>query len=65
VFIDNTSPDDTHTIWVTEVWDDEEHHAASLSVEGAAGFIRETMPPIAGRLQQIRLVPVGGKELAR
>lgn len=64
LYIVNTSADEPDAVWVTEVWDSEEHHRASLSTEGAAALIAETLPLLAGRSQQIRVVPVGGKGLA-
>lgn len=64
MYIVNTLHDDADTVWVTELWTREESHASSLSIEGAAELIGQTMPLLAGPPEQIRLVPVGGKGLA-
>jgi quinol monooxygenase YgiN len=63
LYIVNTSPSEADAVWVTEVWESEERHRASLSVEDAAELIQETMPLIAAPPESIRVVPVGGKGL--
>ena len=63
LYIVNTTPDDADTVWVTEVWDGEEHHRASLSIEGVPELIAQARPLLAGPPEQIRVTPVGGKGL--
>jgi len=47
LYLVSTSPDDPHGVWVTEVWDSAEDHAASLQLESVRALIKETMPLIA------------------
>jgi len=63
LYIVNTSPNEADIVWVTEVWESEEDHRASLSIEGVPELIERTMPLVAGPPEQIRVVPVGGKGL--
>ena len=39
---------DDDTIWVTEVWESAEHHAASLDLPAVKASMTEAMPLIAG-----------------
>ncbi|WP_127583698.1 putative quinol monooxygenase [Paenibacillus koleovorans] len=59
VNVTDTEPD---TIWVTEVWNDEAAHQASLADEATKAAIQQAMPLIAG-VEAIRYRPVGGKGL--
>ena len=63
LYLVNVSPDEPDTIWVTEVWDSQEHHRASLFIEGVPDVIARAMPLLAARPEQIRLTPIGGKGL--
>jgi len=54
---DLTDPD---AIWITEVWDDETSHAASLSLPSVQAAISEARPHIAGFDSSTRIEPVGG-----
>jgi quinol monooxygenase YgiN len=65
LYIVNTSSDDPDVVWVTEVWESEGHHRASLAIEGVPALIQETLPLLAAPPQQIRVTPLGGKGLAR
>lgn len=47
-------------LWVTEVWDSKESHAASLSLPSVQAAIREGRPLIAGFAQRTETQPVGG-----
>lgn len=60
LYVVNESVDDPDVIWVTELWDDEEAHAASLRDEKALEQIGRARPHLAGA-EPIRLRPVGGK----
>ena len=51
---------DADAIWVTEVWNREESHKASLALPAVKETIAKGRPLIAGFEQQIRTEPVGG-----
>jgi quinol monooxygenase YgiN len=63
LYIVNESSEHPDMVWVTEVWDSEEQHRASLSLEGVPELIQQTMPLLAGPPEQIRVMPLGGKGL--
>lgn len=50
-------------LWVTELWESEEAHAASLQRPRARDAIERGMPLIVGFEQRIATVPVGGMGL--
>src|SRR5215469_12908946 len=54
---DSTNPD---AIWITEVWDSQASHQASLSLPSVKEAISEARPLIAGFDKPIETVPVGG-----
>jgi quinol monooxygenase YgiN len=53
-------PSDADAIWVTEVWDSQASHKASLSLPSVKDAISRGRPLIAGFGQHIETVPVGG-----
>ncbi len=53
-------PTDADAIWITEVWDSEESHGASLSLPAVREAIGRAMPLIAGFDSSILTEPVGG-----
>ena len=53
-------PGDVDAIWVTEVWDSQASHKASLSLPSVKDAISRGRPLIAGFDQHIETVPVGG-----
>lgn len=53
-------PTDADAIWITEVWDSEASHKASLSLPSVKDAISRGRPLIAGFEQHIETVPVGG-----
>ena len=55
--------EDPNALWVTEVWDNEESHAASLSLPSVQAAIREGRPLIAGLSLRVQTQPVGGHGL--
>jgi quinol monooxygenase YgiN len=60
----NTSPDDPDGVWIYEVWDDQEAHAASLQRDETKAAIKRAMPLLAGPPDGgIILTPVGGHGL--
>ena len=53
-------PADADGIWITEVWDSQESHKASLALPSVKEAISKGRPLIAGFDQQIPTEPVGG-----
>ncbi|QUT07036.1 antibiotic biosynthesis monooxygenase [Sphingobium phenoxybenzoativorans] len=47
-------------IWITEVWDSRESHAASLKLPAVRAAIEKARPIIAGFPQHFETVPVAG-----
>ena len=56
---------DADAIWITEVWDSKESHAASLQLPAVREAIKRGRPMIAGFGEQIITEPVGGHGLAK
>ena len=57
-------PADADVIWVTEVWDSQASHKASLSLPAVQAAIARGKPLIAGFDQYIETSPVGGHGIA-
>lgn len=53
-------PEDADAIWVTEVWDNQASHEASLSLPSVKDAISRGRPLIAGFEQRIETAPVAG-----
>ena len=51
---------DENWIWITEVWDSEDSHDASLSLPEVKKTIASARPMIAGFSNQAITTPVGG-----
>jgi len=58
-------PTDADAIWITEVWDSKENHAASLQLPSVREAIKRGRPLIAGFGAQTITEPVGGHGLAK
>lgn len=56
--------EDENALWVTEVWDSEESHQASLSLPSVQAAIEKGRPLIAGFAEGHVTTPVGGQGLA-
>lgn len=56
-------PEDADAIWVTEVWDTRESHAASLSLPAVQQAISRGRPMIVGFGQRFETAPAGGHGL--
>jgi quinol monooxygenase YgiN len=56
-------PADANAIWVTEVWDDQASHKASLSLPAVRTAITKGKPLIAKFDQSVTTEPVGGHGL--
>jgi quinol monooxygenase YgiN len=54
---------DENAIWVTEVWDSEASHQASLSLPSVKQAIKRGRPLIAGFANRTVTEPVGGRGL--
>jgi quinol monooxygenase YgiN len=55
-----TEDSDPHALWVTEVWETAEAHAASLGLPTVQAAIEQGRPLIASFDQRIETKPVGG-----
>lgn len=62
-YIVYVEPADNSAVWVSELWENEAAHDASLSVEGVRELITQAMPLIKGQATQFKLVPAGGHGL--
>lgn len=58
-----TDPSDADAIWVTEVWESQAAHQASLSLPAVREAIGKGRPLIAGFDQHVVTTPVGGHGL--
>ena len=56
-------PSDANAIWVTEVWDSQDSHTASLSLPPVQQAITRGRPLIAGFGERFVTEPVGGHGL--
>lgn len=56
-------PADEDALWITEVWDFEESHRASLRLPSVQRAIAKGRPLIAGFGERIVTAPVGGQGL--
>ncbi len=59
-FVVARDPADENLVWITEAWDSEASHKASLQMPAIAESIKKAMPLIAGFGQQTVTEPVGG-----
>ena len=57
-------PADPNALWITEVWDSQGSHAASLSLPSVQQPIARGRPLIAGFGERFTVEPVGGHGLA-
>lgn len=58
-------PGDPDAIWVTEAWDSQDSHRASLNLPAVQAAIARGRPLIAGFDERIETEPVGGAGLAK
>ena len=58
-------PIDADAIWVTEVWESQASHQASLSIPSVQQAISRGRPLIAGFGEKFETQPVGGHGLVR
>jgi quinol monooxygenase YgiN len=57
-------PADANAIWITEVWESEASHQASLSLPSVKAAIARGRPLIAGFGERFVTQPVGGQGLS-
>jgi quinol monooxygenase YgiN len=62
-YIIATDPANENAIWITEVWDSEASHKASLSIPAVKSTIARAKPLIAGFGEHVVTTPVGGHGL--
>ena len=60
IYIVNHDLEDPDVIWVTEVWETAESHAASLQLPETKAAIAEAMPLLTGEFSQTKFSVVGG-----
>lgn len=60
-----TDPTDANAIWITEVWDSEEQHNASLRLPAVQAAITQARPLIEGFGERFITTPLGGIGLTR
>lgn len=60
LYVINHDAEDENAIWVTEVWESAESHAASLQLPAVREAIGEAMPLLTGEFEQVELSVVGG-----
>ena len=53
-------PADDNALWITEVWDSQASHKASLSLLSVQAAIAKGRPLIAGFSNRVETEPVGG-----
>jgi quinol monooxygenase YgiN len=63
-YIVATDPTDADAIWITEAWDNEASHKASLSLPSVRDAIAKGRSLIAGFGNRVVTTPVGGHGLA-
>jgi quinol monooxygenase YgiN len=56
-------PTDPDALWITEAWDSQHSHKASLSLPSVQGAIAEGRPLIAGFGERFETQPIGGHGL--
>ncbi|HEY9229198.1 MAG TPA: putative quinol monooxygenase [Gemmatimonadaceae bacterium] len=53
-------PSDPDALWITEVWDSQASHSASLSLPSVQSAISRARPLIAGFSNRVVTMPIGG-----
>ena len=62
-YIVATDPAEPDALWITEVWDTRESHAASLKLPAVQAAIAKGRPLIAGFSDRVETAPLGGHGL--
>lgn len=58
-------PTDPDGLWITEVWDSQAGHQASLALPSVKAAIAKGRPLIAGFSNRVETIPLGGQGLPR
>jgi len=53
-------PSDPDSLWITEVWDSQENHTASIALPEVKAAIAKGRPLIAGFSNRVETTPIGG-----
>jgi quinol monooxygenase YgiN len=61
MYIVNASRDEEDVLWITELWDTQEGHDASLKSDEVKAIIAQALPLISKPPEQISLTPLVGK----
>jgi quinol monooxygenase YgiN len=56
-------PADADALWITEVWDNQASHQASLTLPTVQAAIKKGRPLIAGFSSRVETTPIGGHGL--
>ncbi len=59
-YIVATDPADPDALWISEAWDSQSSHKASLKLPSVQAAIAKGRPLIAGFTNQVETVPIGG-----
>lgn len=62
-YIVANDPTDPNALWITEVWDSQESHHASLDLPSVKQAIARGRPLIAGFGERFETLPIGGHGL--
>ena len=54
---------DADAIWITETWDSQDNHKASLTLQSVQAAIQQARPLIAGFGERFETEPIGGQGL--
>lgn len=60
-----TDPADPDALWITEVWDSQASHQATLGSPAVKAAITRGRPLIAGFSNRVETIPLGGSGLPR
>ena len=60
-----TDPADADALWITEVWDSQASHQASLALPAVKAAITKGRPLIAGFSNRVETTPLGGYGLIK
>ena len=64
-YIVATDPSDADALWITEVWDSQASHQASLSLPAVQAAVAKGRAMIAGFGSRVETAPIGGYGLPR
>lgn len=62
-YIIAVDPSDPDALWITEAWDSQASHQASLALPAVQAAIAKGRPLIAGFSNRVETVPIGGQGL--